>query len=331
MIKGIRSVQLFGLVSFFVLGFNLLLSGCGGESTSSGNNVNIATKSKSLAQLYEQRKVKMSVKDSDYKIFNATAETLLKMYSGTPYLKYVEDVIVTLAKSQDPSSEILGELVYCLYGQILGEDDGVKYDKLTKIFLDYSELFKKDFPFYTYTPYEDIANEEEIIDARHYLYLRQFDKANKTKLIDLDDSVQATLEYVLKLNVGGKLEKMVNEITIFYDNAGLFKEIENDRSGLGLALWALMGLCGVAEYGISEEECIRGISDKLVYSETFRKANPDLFKNNPMPNELINLYKKVRSGDATANEKETLPRKLDLSTQSIIKSRLEDLIKGSSK
>lgn len=50
-----------------------------------------------------------------------------------------------------------------------------------------------------------------------------------------------------------------------------------------------------------------------------------------MPNELINLYKKVRSDDATANEKETLPRKLDLSTQSIIKSRLEDLIKGSSK
>lgn len=317
---------------WFILLLILALTGCQDKDNIAKDNTAKAVVAPSsyttLDKFYKEHNVKLDIlKDSEYANFNATANETLKLFTGTPYYKYVEEVVLHLAgyyPRDIPPYHILEELMAALY---LDEKDSgeIEYNVLAKYFRLYSKSFLKDYPFFSFKLYK--LEEGEDYDIQHLNYLAQYDKENNTKFTKLDITAQIFMEMLVKINTDNKFEKIIKDILKVQSDTMTFDKRGNARSLVELNNVIELINCAEAEYKSDyRKSCYAELSELVIYSNTFRKSNPDLFKGLPTPEELVNIYNKSKTGNATENELKALNYSPDDSTISIITHRLDNML-----
>lgn len=327
----------------------LVLTGCKDDTTKGDTTKDNAAKvvvAKSnyttLDKFYKEHNVKPDIlKDSEYSQFNTTANEALKFFTGTPYYKYVEEVVLHLASYYPrdvPPYHILDELITALY--LNGESVNgkhkdsieiefeIEYSVLVKYFTLYSKSFLKDYPFFSFKLYK--LEEGEHYDTQYFNYLAQYDKENNTKFTKLNVVMQTFTEMLVKINTNNKFEKIIKDILKVQSDTITFDKRDNAESLVALDLDNITKLieCAEAEYksGDDRKSCYATLSKLVIYSDTFRKSNTDLFKDLPTPEELVNIYNKSKAGNATENELKALNYSPDDSTISIITHRLDNML-----
>lgn len=324
---------------WFILLLILALTGCQDKDNIAKDNTAKAVVAPSsyttLDKFYKEHNVSLDIlKDPIYAEFNAGADTTLKLFTGTPYYKYVEEVVLNWAgvdggaddqdipDPSDPSK--FDNLTRALY---YGTEFGIDYGALIENFRHYSKSFLKDYPFFSFKMYKDVTDQFGY-QTSHFNYLEQYDKENNTKFTEfLPFDSQITMEILVKTNANSKFEKIIKDILKVQSDTTTIDRRGDIKTLIKLGDVFELMICAEAEYKSDyRKSCYAELSELVIYSNTFRKSNPDLFKGLPTPEELVNIYNKSKTGNATENELKALNYSPDDSTISIITHRLDNML-----